>query len=62
MVSKCSKDCAPSPPLRDILHLWGTCAVTRHTLDTHLLNLRKKVPPFAEKLVSVYGTGYCYEG
>ncbi|HRO68122.1 MAG TPA: response regulator transcription factor [Pseudobdellovibrionaceae bacterium] len=41
--------------------LWGNNTVSRHTLDTHLLNLRKKVPPFAEKLVSVYGTGYHYE-
>lgn len=42
-------------------HLWGQNTVSRNTLDTHLLNLRKKVPPFAEKLISVYGTGYCYE-
>lgn len=42
-------------------HLWGENTVSRNALDTHLLNLRKKVPPFAEKLVCVHGTGYYYE-
>ena len=43
-------------------HLWGETQVSRHTFDTHLLNLKKKLPAFADKLISVYGTGYCYEG
>lgn len=42
-------------------HLWGNTKVTRHAFDTHLLNLKKKLPPFAQRLVSVYGTGYCYD-
>ncbi len=42
-------------------HLWGETQVSRHTFDTHLLNLKKKLPAFADKLISVYGIGYCYE-
>lgn len=42
-------------------HLWGDSSVSRHTLDTHLLNLKRKLPLFARRLVSVYGTGYFYD-
>ncbi|MBC7372247.1 MAG: response regulator transcription factor [Bdellovibrionaceae bacterium] len=42
-------------------HLWGKKSVSRNAFDTHLLNLKKKLPPFAERLTSVYGAGYCYE-
>jgi DNA-binding response OmpR family regulator len=41
--------------------LWPDTKVSRHTLDTHLINLKRKLPIFADKLVSVYGTGFCYE-
>ena len=41
--------------------LWPDTKVSRHTLDTHLINLKRKLPVFADKLVSVYGTGFCYE-
>jgi DNA-binding response OmpR family regulator len=44
-----------------ITHVWGTRQVSKNTLDTHLLNLKKKVPPFSEKLVSVYGSGYLFD-
>ena len=49
--------------LRDelIQHLWGETRVSKHAFDTHLLNLKKKLPPFATRLVSIYGVGYCYE-
>ncbi|RYZ65107.1 MAG: response regulator transcription factor [Proteobacteria bacterium] len=42
-------------------HLWGQKSVSRNAFDTHLLNLKKKLPPFANRLTSVYGAGYCYE-
>ncbi len=42
-------------------HLWGESNVSRHTFDTHLLNLKRKLPLFARRLVSVYGTGYFYD-
>lgn len=49
--------------LRDELtqHLWGETKVSKNAFDTHLLNLKKKLPPFADRLVSIYGVGYCYE-
>ena len=42
-------------------HLWGESKVSRNALDTHLVNLKKKLPPFGRKLISVYGAGYCYD-
>lgn len=41
--------------------VWGSRQVSKNTLDTHLVNLKKKLPVFANKLVLVYGSGYCYE-
>lgn len=38
--------------------IWGTRSVSKNTFDTHLLNLRKKVPPLNQRLHSVYGSGY----
>lgn len=42
-------------------HVWGASKISKNALDTHILNLKKKLPPFAENLVSIYGTGFCYE-
>lgn len=42
-------------------HLWGENKVSKNAFDTHLLNLKKKLPPFADRLISIYGVGYCYE-
>lgn len=41
--------------------IWKGRQVSLNTFDTHLVNLKKKIPAFAEKLTSVYGGGYCYE-
>ena len=42
-------------------HLWGSRSSSRESLDTHLINLKKKLPAFARRLKSVYGAGFCYE-
>ena len=42
-------------------HLWGNHTVSKNTLDTHLLNLKKKIPPFSNRIVSVYGNGYLFD-
>ncbi len=39
-------------------HLWPEVTVAQNTLDTHMSNLRKKVPPFKKHLTSVYGGEY----
>ncbi|OYZ17618.1 MAG: hypothetical protein B7Y39_15090 [Bdellovibrio sp. 28-41-41] len=39
-------------------HLWSNVVVTKHTLDTHIGNLKRKVPPLNIGLVSVYGEGF----
>ncbi|MBS1972294.1 MAG: response regulator transcription factor [Bdellovibrionales bacterium] len=44
-----------------VSHIWGRKQVSPNAFDTHLLNLKKKLPPFAQHLTSVYGSGYCYE-
>lgn len=38
--------------------IWGTNSVSKNAFDTHLLNLRKKVPLLNERLSNVYGSGY----
>lgn len=43
------------------LQVWGPVKISKNSLDTHILNLKKKLPPFAESLISIYGTGFCYE-
>lgn len=44
-----------------IQSVWGSRQVSKNALDTHLVNLKRKLPVFANKLVLVYGSGYCYE-
>ena len=38
--------------------IWGRVNVSRSALDTHILNLKKKVPEIEPHLHSVYGSGY----
>lgn len=45
-----------------IQHLWGESHVSKNALDTHLLNIKKKLPPFRSGLQLIHGRGYCYEG
>lgn len=42
-------------------HVWGANRVAKHALDTHLLNLRKKVPVLGRSLKSLYGVGFYYD-
>ncbi|MFV8256550.1 response regulator transcription factor [Bdellovibrio bacteriovorus] len=46
---------------RLIQHLWGESHVSRNALDTHLLNIKNKLPPFRTSLQVIHGRGYCYE-
>ena len=39
-------------------YLWPNVTVAQNTLDTHLSNLRKKIPPLKEHLTSIYGGEY----
>ena len=43
------------------LEVWGRVHQSRNNLDTHLGNLRKKLPPFAERLQAAYGEGFRFE-
>ena len=43
------------------LEVWGKVHQSRNNLDTHLGNLRKKLPPFAERLQAAYGEGFRFE-
>ncbi len=38
--------------------IWGRLQVSRSALDTHILNLKKKLPLIESHLHSVYGSGY----
>ena len=40
--------------------IWGDVSLSKNVLDTHLMNLRKKVPGFAVRLTSVYGVGFSF--
>lgn len=41
--------------------VWGDTIVTKHTLDTHITRLKKKVPTLNIHLKSIYGTGFIFE-
>lgn len=43
-----------------ITHLWGNSHVSRNALDTHLLNIKNKLPPFRSNLQLIHGRGYFY--
>ena len=40
--------------------IWPKTSVSKNTFDTHLLNLKKKIPYFSENLQSIYGIGYYF--
>jgi DNA-binding response OmpR family regulator len=45
----------------DLIHcVWGGTTNSRNTLDTHLSNLKKKLPCFKMALKVVRGRGFCY--
>ncbi|UXR65340.1 response regulator transcription factor [Bdellovibrio bacteriovorus] len=41
--------------------IWGKSHISRNALDTHLLNIKKKLPPIKAGLRVIHGRGYCYE-
>jgi DNA-binding response OmpR family regulator len=43
-----------------IHYIWGGTTNSRNTLDTHLSNLKKKLPHFKDSLKVVRGRGFCY--
>jgi DNA-binding response OmpR family regulator len=45
---------------RDIIleRVWSETYITDRTIDSHVKELRKKLPPLAKMLKTVYGTGY----
>lgn len=42
--------------------LWSKGGVSKNTLDTHLYNLKKKVPELKEKIKTIHGSGIIYYG
>jgi DNA-binding response OmpR family regulator len=38
--------------------LWGKSVVSKNTLNTHLYNLKNKIPSLSDKLKVIYGSGY----
>ena len=42
-------------------HVWGNGSTSRNVLDTHLTNLKRKVPDLRKSLKVVRGRGYCLE-
>jgi two-component system, OmpR family, alkaline phosphatase synthesis response regulator PhoP len=45
---------------RDVIleRVWAETYITDRTIDSHVKELRKKLPPLAKMLKTVYGTGY----
>lgn len=44
---------------QELIHeLWGETSLSRNTLDTHLLNLKNKIPSLREAIVNLRGRGY----
>ena len=42
-----------------ILHkIWSDTFITDRTIDSHIKELRKKIPPLTRRIKTVYGTGY----
>ena len=44
-----------------IMKIWGGTTVSRNVLDTHIGNLKKKVPVLGPRLKSIYGSGYVFQ-
>lgn len=38
--------------------LWKEVNVSKNTLDTHIYNIKKKLPNLSDKIISVYGDGF----
>jgi DNA-binding response OmpR family regulator len=38
-------------------NVWGNIATSKNTLDTHLTNLKRKIPVLNEKMKALYGAG-----
>ena len=38
--------------------VWSDTYITDRTIDSHVKELRKKIPPMAQLLKTVYGSGY----
>lgn len=38
--------------------LWNEVNVSKNTLDTHIYNIKKKLPNLSDKIISVYGDGF----
>lgn len=38
--------------------IWGGQHIVKNSLDTHLYNIKRKVPELKERLSSIHGTGY----
>jgi two-component system alkaline phosphatase synthesis response regulator PhoP len=46
-----------------ILHkIWSDTFITDRTIDSHIKELRKKIPPLTRRIKTVYGTGYRLDG
>jgi DNA-binding response OmpR family regulator len=45
---------------RDVIleRVWSETYITDRTIDSHVKELRKKIPPLAKLLKTIYGTGY----
>ena len=42
-----------------ILHkIWSDTFITDRTIDSHIKELRKKIPPLTRRIKTVYGMGY----
>lgn len=44
-----------------IQYVWEKAHQSRNNLDTHLLNLKKKVPVLSERLTVLYGEGFYFD-
>ncbi|HEX7926968.1 MAG TPA: helix-turn-helix domain-containing protein, partial [bacterium] len=45
---------------RDVIleRVWAETYITDRTIDSHVKELRKKIPPLSKLLKTVYGSGY----
>lgn len=41
--------------------IWENLSVSKNTLDTHLYNLKKKIPILDKKIYSLYGKGFVFK-
>ena len=55
LVDNCSRVLSRERILEEI---WEDTYITDRTIDTHVKDLRKKIPPLNQLLKTIYGTGY----